>query len=116
MGPLWPEWCFSCLKVTDAVAVDWVGIEEGNEWRGNLLILPLSPKSSITYSISQDIPYCFLNFLLLFFLDEGYYQSGKFQFEIDVPEAYNMVVSSPASSLTTHPHFLIFNLQSVDLS
>ncbi|XP_075904590.1 NEDD8-conjugating enzyme UBE2F isoform X2 [Nelusetta ayraudi] len=23
--------------------------------------------------------------------DEGYYQSGKFQFEIDVPEAYNMV-------------------------
>ncbi|XP_073330335.1 NEDD8-conjugating enzyme UBE2F [Pagrus major] len=23
--------------------------------------------------------------------DEGYYQSGRFQFEIDVPEAYNMV-------------------------
>uniref|UniRef100_A0A8K9XUA3 E2 NEDD8-conjugating enzyme n=1 Tax=Oncorhynchus mykiss TaxID=8022 RepID=A0A8K9XUA3_ONCMY len=23
--------------------------------------------------------------------DEGYYQSGKFQFEINVPEAYNMV-------------------------
>ncbi|MGH0149697.1 UNVERIFIED_CONTAM: hypothetical protein FKN15_035881 [Acipenser sinensis] len=23
--------------------------------------------------------------------DEGYYQSGKFQFEVDVPEAYNMV-------------------------
>lgn len=23
--------------------------------------------------------------------DEGYYQSGKFQFEIEVPEAYNMV-------------------------
>ncbi|XP_047659414.1 NEDD8-conjugating enzyme UBE2F isoform X2 [Tachysurus fulvidraco] len=23
--------------------------------------------------------------------DEGYYQGGKFQFEIDVPEAYNMV-------------------------
>ncbi|XP_056145201.1 NEDD8-conjugating enzyme UBE2F isoform X2 [Lampris incognitus] len=23
--------------------------------------------------------------------NEGYYQSGKFQFEIDVPEAYNMV-------------------------
>ncbi|XP_018598805.1 NEDD8-conjugating enzyme UBE2F isoform X2 [Scleropages formosus] len=23
--------------------------------------------------------------------DEGYYQSGKFRFEIDVPEAYNMV-------------------------
>ncbi|MBN3307916.1 UBE2F enzyme, partial [Amia calva] len=23
--------------------------------------------------------------------DEGYYQTGKFQFEIDVPEAYNMV-------------------------
>ncbi|KAI4805882.1 hypothetical protein KUCAC02_010477, partial [Chaenocephalus aceratus] len=22
---------------------------------------------------------------------EGYYQSGRFQFEIDVPEAYNMV-------------------------
>lgn len=27
------------------------------------------------------------------FPDEGYYQSGKFYFEIDVPEAYNMVVS-----------------------
>lgn len=25
--------------------------------------------------------------------DEGYYQSGRFHFEIDVPEAYNMVVS-----------------------
>uniref|UniRef100_A0A8C8JFN2 UBC core domain-containing protein n=1 Tax=Oncorhynchus tshawytscha TaxID=74940 RepID=A0A8C8JFN2_ONCTS len=24
--------------------------------------------------------------------DEGYYQSGKFQFEINVPEAYNMVI------------------------
>ncbi|XP_041118432.1 NEDD8-conjugating enzyme UBE2F-like isoform X3 [Polyodon spathula] len=23
--------------------------------------------------------------------DEGYYQSGKFQFEVEVPEAYNMV-------------------------
>lgn len=28
-----------------------------------------------------------------FSADEGYYQGGKFQFEIDVPEAYNMVVS-----------------------
>uniref|UniRef100_A0A3Q2NYA8 E2 NEDD8-conjugating enzyme n=1 Tax=Fundulus heteroclitus TaxID=8078 RepID=A0A3Q2NYA8_FUNHE len=28
---------------------------------------------------------------LLFSADEGYYQSGRFQFEIDVPEAYNMV-------------------------
>nr|XP_019945388.1 PREDICTED: NEDD8-conjugating enzyme UBE2F-like [Paralichthys olivaceus]XP_019945389.1 PREDICTED: NEDD8-conjugating enzyme UBE2F-like [Paralichthys olivaceus]XP_019945390.1 PREDICTED: NEDD8-conjugating enzyme UBE2F-like [Paralichthys olivaceus] len=25
--------------------------------------------------------------------DEGYYQSGRFQFEINVPEAYNMVTS-----------------------
>lgn len=31
--------------------------------------------------------------------DEGYYQSGKFQFEIDVPEAYNMVVSCPVNVL-----------------
>ncbi|KAF1407343.1 UBE2F enzyme, partial [Chauna torquata] len=23
--------------------------------------------------------------------DEGYYQGGKFQFEIEVPDAYNMV-------------------------
>lgn len=30
--------------------------------------------------------------------DEGYYQSGRFQFEIDVPEAYNMVVSGPVIS------------------
>lgn len=27
------------------------------------------------------------------FTDESYYQGGKFQFEIEVPEAYNMVVS-----------------------
>lgn len=26
--------------------------------------------------------------------DEGYYLGGKFQFEIEVPEAYNMVVSA----------------------
>lgn len=31
--------------------------------------------------------------------DEGYYQSGRFQFEIDVPEAYNMVVSDPIISV-----------------
>uniref|UniRef100_A0A3Q3VZC6 E2 NEDD8-conjugating enzyme n=1 Tax=Mola mola TaxID=94237 RepID=A0A3Q3VZC6_MOLML len=29
--------------------------------------------------------------LVIAVFDEGYYQSGKFQFEIDVPEAYNMV-------------------------
>lgn len=32
-------------------------------------------------------------FLLFSFLDEGYYQGGKFQFETEVPDAYNMVVS-----------------------
>lgn len=36
-----------------------------------------------------------LVFFVYFASDEGYYQSGKFQFEIVVPEAYNMVVSSP---------------------
>lgn len=34
-----------------------------------------------------------LSSLLYLLPDEGYYQSGRFQFEIDVPEAYNMVVS-----------------------
>lgn len=34
-------------------------------------------------------------FFFCFLPDEGYYQSGRFQFEIDVPEAYNMVVSGP---------------------
>lgn len=35
-----------------------------------------------------------LIFVVLFsLLDEGYYQGGKFQFEIEVPDAYNMVVS-----------------------
>lgn len=29
-----------------------------------------------------------------FSTDEGYYQGGKFQFETEVPDAYNMVVSS----------------------
>lgn len=32
--------------------------------------------------------------LMNFSPDEGYYQGGKFLFEIDVPEAYNMVVST----------------------
>ena len=31
-------------------------------------------------------------------IDEGYYQGGKFQFETEVPDAYNMVVSSPRLS------------------
>lgn len=53
--------------------------------------------------------------LCLCFSDEGYYQSGKFQFEIDVPEAYNMVVSSPASSPPTPPPPLLLNLWSDDL-
>ncbi|NWR80121.1 UBE2F enzyme, partial [Centropus unirufus] len=30
-------------------------------------------------------------FLVFSCLDEGYYQGGKFQFEIEVPDAYNMV-------------------------
>ena len=30
----------------------------------------------------------------MFLIDEGYYQGGKFQFETEVPDAYNMVVSS----------------------
>lgn len=34
-----------------------------------------------------------LSVFFLVFPDEGYYQSGRFQFEIDVPDAYNMVVS-----------------------
>lgn len=32
--------------------------------------------------------------VLCFLIDEGYYQGGKFQFETEVPDAYNMVVSS----------------------
>ncbi|MEE6490901.1 hypothetical protein FKM82_016044 [Ascaphus truei] len=31
------------------------------------------------------------NFQLIVSPDESYYQGGKFQFEIDVPDAYNMV-------------------------
>lgn len=33
-------------------------------------------------------------FCFVFLIDEGYYQGGKFQFETEVPDAYNMVVSS----------------------
>lgn len=48
-----------------------------------------------------DILYCMVSviflyltiFLVFSFLDESYYQGGKFQFEIEVPDAYNMVVS-----------------------
>lgn len=36
------------------------------------------------------------------FLDEGYYQGGKFQFEIEVPDAYNMVVSICHKSNSCH--------------
>lgn len=35
---------------------------------------------------------------MCFLIDEGYYQGGKFQFETEVPDAYNMVVSSPRLS------------------
>lgn len=56
-----------------------------------------------------------LLFLCLCFSDEGYYQSGKFQFEIDVPEAYNMVVSSPASSPPTPTQPLLLSLWRDDL-
>lgn len=48
------------------------------------------------YFVLYGICYFILfNYFLLFFflLDEGYYQGGKFQFEIEVPDAYNMVVS-----------------------
>lgn len=49
------------------------------------------------------------NIVICFLIpDEGYYQSGKFNFEIDVPEAYNMVVSDSGSlccvSLCFSPH------------
>lgn len=40
----------------------------------------------------------------MFLIDEGYYQGGKFQFETEVPDAYNMVVSSLCLNLTPHPH------------
>lgn len=52
-------------------------------------------------SLMTDILYCMVSvifsyltiFLVFSFLDESYYQGGKFQFEIEVPDAYNMVVS-----------------------
>ncbi|MBN3272899.1 UBE2F enzyme, partial [Polyodon spathula] len=40
--------------------------------------------------VTPDIR-CQLPLVWQFARNEGYYQSGKFQFEIDVPEAYNMV-------------------------
>ena len=43
---------------------------------------------SLSFSLSLS--------LCLYPPDEGYYQSGRFQFEINVPEAYNMVVSDKA--------------------
>uniref|UniRef100_A0A3Q3LV94 UBC core domain-containing protein n=1 Tax=Labrus bergylta TaxID=56723 RepID=A0A3Q3LV94_9LABR len=42
------------------------------------------------YKLMIVIKHFFFIFLTLL-PDEGYYQSGRFQFEIDVPEAYNMV-------------------------
>ena len=49
--------------------------------------------TNILYYVVSVI-FCYLTILLGFsFPDEGYYQGGKFQFEIEVPDAYNMVVS-----------------------
>lgn len=43
----------------------------------------------------------FFCFVLCFLIDEGYYQGGKFQFETEVPDAYNMVVSSLYGSVVS---------------
>jgi hypothetical protein len=40
------------------------------------------------------VTYLFKGIFVLFLIDEGYYQGGKFQFETEVPDAYNMVVSN----------------------
>lgn len=44
-------------------------------------------------------------FFVFLFLDEGYYQGGKFQFETEVPDAYNMVVSICHLSHSCHFRF-----------
>ncbi|NWI19480.1 UBE2F enzyme, partial [Crypturellus soui] len=44
--------------------------------------------TSVSFLLFNHL-YC--GFCLFVLLDEGYYQGGKFQFEIEVPDAYNMV-------------------------
>lgn len=62
-----------------------------------LLTVSLSPSFSLSFSHSLFLVLS-LCLSLSSSADEGYYQSGKFQFEINVPEAYNMVVSGPVMS------------------
>ncbi|KAF5919322.1 hypothetical protein HPG69_010722 [Diceros bicornis minor] len=42
----------------------------------------------------------------LLILYEGYYQGGKFQFETEVPDAYNMVVSSLLVTWRAYDRFI----------
>lgn len=49
--------------------------------------------TDILYYIAYVIFSYLTIFVVFSLLDEGYYQGGKFQFEIEVPDAYNMVVS-----------------------
>lgn len=49
--------------------------------------------TDILYYMASVILSYLTFFFFFFLLDEGYYQGGKFQFEIEVPDAYNMVVS-----------------------
>ncbi|XP_075463380.1 NEDD8-conjugating enzyme UBE2F isoform X2 [Ascaphus truei] len=60
------------------------------------------------------------NFQLIVSPDESYYQGGKFQFEIDVPDAYNMVRFShrmkQTSDFFTQPSCLLHEAGSAALT
>uniref|UniRef100_A0A4W4FRQ8 E2 NEDD8-conjugating enzyme n=1 Tax=Electrophorus electricus TaxID=8005 RepID=A0A4W4FRQ8_ELEEL len=55
--------------------------------RDRLLIKGTMDTCKVTFPDPNKLHY----FQLAISPDEGYYQGGKFQFEIEVPEAYNMV-------------------------
>ena len=65
---------------------------EGPLSTGNCKLMSVMKKKTCpcVYIIENPCP---LSSFFCLLPDEGYYQSGRFQFEIDVPEAYNMVVS-----------------------
>jgi ubiquitin-conjugating enzyme E2 F len=48
----------------------------------------------MTCQVTFNDPHCLYEFTLLIVPDEGYWCGGRFYFQINVPEEYNMIVSS----------------------
>ena len=60
-----------------------------------------------TCKVQFDDPSVLHHFCLFITPDEGFWQGGRFKFEIDVPDDYNIVVSStpPPPPQLDHPFY-----------